>query len=280
MDMSDGHGGFPTRLASGVLIAVLALALFVAVWSGRAVAAAAPSPGCGGSPSTAVTQGASVVEEVAIDGSASTRSTVLRAAYQHAALAVVARAASESGALRVVVFGPSGVGARVVFAGSFAPVSSVMAFNLAATNRSRCLAQQAVVAAFASHSTTVGTDVAGAIVSAVASARALVKPGGRVTVTVLTDGCQAPAPSGLNRQLTDLCGQLNAGVSPARIVARHRAEFALGDLRGVVLTMAGVGVGRFADAASTARAQELVGFWQGACRRAGAARCVIGSAVQ
>lgn len=277
MDMSRGHGGFPTQLASGALVALLAL--LVAVGSARTVAAAT-SRGCGGSPSAAVTQGASVVEEVAIDGSASTRSAVLRAGYEQAALAVVARAASESGALRVVVFGPSGVGARVVFAGSFVPVSSVLAFNLAATNRSRCLAQQAVVAAFASRQTTVGTDVSGAIVSAVASARTLVKAGGRVAVTVLTDGCQAPAPSGLNRRLTDLCGQLTAGVSPARIVARHRVEFALGNLRGVVLTMAGVGVGRFADAASTARAQELVGFWQGACRRAGAAQCVIGSAVQ
>lgn len=246
----------------------------------EAVAATTSGPTCSGSPISAVASAASSVEEVAIDASASTRSAALRAGYEQAVLAVVAHAASEDAALRVVVFGPSGVGARVVFAGSFAPASSVMAFNLASMNRTRCLAQQTVAAAFGSRSTMVGTDVAGAIVSAVTSARALVKPGGRVAVTVLTDGCQAPARSGPNRQLTDLCGRLDAGVPPATIVARHRAEFALGDLRGVVLTMAGVGVGRFADAASTARAEELVGFWQAACQRAGAAQCEIESAVQ
>lgn len=279
MRKAEGRGSLQMRLARGALVA--ALALLLAVASGRAGAAtAARAPGCGGSPSVAVAQGASVVEEVAIDGSVSTRSAALRASYEQAALAVVARAASENAALRVVVFGPSGVGGRVVFAGSFAPASSVLAFNLAATNRERCLARQAVVATFASRSTSVGTDVAGAIVSAVSSARTLVKPDGRIAVTVLTDGCQAPAPSGPNRQLTDLCGQLNAGMTPATIRARHRAEFALGDLHGVVLTMAGVGVGRFAEAASTARAQELVRFWQAVCRRAGAARCAIGSAVQ
>lgn len=276
--MSGGHRGFATRLASGAIVALLAL--FAAAGSGSAVMPAAPSHGCGESATAAVTMNASAAEEVAIDRSASTRSAVLRAGYEQAALAVVARAASENAALRVVVFGPSGVGARVVFAGSFAPVSSVMAFNLAATNRTRCLAQQAIAAAFVSRSIVVGTDIAGAIVSAVASARELVKPGGRVAVTVLTDGCQAPARSGPNRQLTDLCGQLNAGVSPLTIVARHWLEFALGDLRGVALTMAGVGVGRFADAASTLRAEELVGFWEAACSRAGAAQCVIGSAVQ
>jgi hypothetical protein len=117
-------------------------------------------------------------------------------------------------------------------------------------------------------------------VSAVASARALVKPGGSIAVTVLTDGCQAPASSGPNRQLTALCVQLDAGVSQMTIALKHGKEFALGDLRGVALTMAGVGVGRFADAASTARAEELVEFWRTACVRANATRCVIGSAVQ
>ena len=275
--MSGGCRGLATRLASGAIVVVLAL--FAAAGSERS-SAAATSRSCGGSASVGVTQGASVVEEVAIDGSASTRSAALRAGYEQATLAIVARAASENAALRVVVFGPSGVGARVVFAGSFAPVSSVMAFNIAATNRTRCLAEQAIAAAFASRSVVVGTDVAGAIVSAVASARELVKPGGRVSVTVLTDGCQAPARSGPNRQLTDLCGQLDAGVSPVTIVARHGLEFALGDLHGVALTVAGVGVGRFADAASTLRAEELVRFWEAACSRAGAGQCVIGSAVQ
>jgi hypothetical protein len=233
---------------------------------------------CSGSPVSVVAAGQKSDEEVVIDGSMSTASSALRWRYREAALAVVERAAANGSAVRVVVFGASGVGARVVFSGSFAPVSTVGAFNLAAANRSRCLATQALTAALGTgRSEGRGTDVAGAVASAIAAARAITATHGSVSLTVLGDGCQAPAAAGPNRHLTDLCGLLARRVSVERILATHAAEFRLGDARGVSLRMQGLGVGRFAELASTARAQTLVRFWQAVCARAHAAACEVGS---
>lgn len=233
---------------------------------------------CVGSAVSTVADGQKAVDVVAIDGSLSTRSAELRRAYERVALKVIGEAAGSGAAVRVVEFGASGVGARVVLSGSFAPVSTVEAFNLAAGNRLRCLATEALSTALSRHAREgTGTDVAGAVASEIAAARTIAVHGGSISVTVVSDGCQAPAATGPNRHLTDLCGLLGRGVGVGRILATHAAEFQLGDARGVSLRMEGLGVGRLADRASTARAQVLVRFWQTVCARAHAASCEIGS---
>lgn len=235
--------------------------------------------GCVGAAAEAIPPGQKNVEEIVLDGSASTGAPQLREQYRAAALAIAARAASSGSALRITVFAASGAGARVVFAGSFAPVSTVMVYNLAAANRLRCLATAAIDKALTTRSYETGSDVAGATAAAIAAGRASVKAGGRVTVTVLTDGCQSPARSGPNRRLTDLCGKLARGESPDRVLDGAPVEFSLGNASGVSLSMLGVGVGRFAVEASTARAERLVKFWQLVCQHAHASACVIESAV-
>jgi hypothetical protein len=236
------------------------------------------SYGCPGSAVSTVGDGQKAVDVVAIDGSRSTRSAELRQAYERVALKEVGEAARLGAAVRVVEFGASGVGARVVLSGSFAPVSTVEAFNLAAGNRLRCLAAKALSTVLSTHAHEgTGTDVAGAVASQIAAARTIAVRGGSISVTVVSDGCQAPAATGPNRHLTDLCGLLGRGEGVERVLATHSAEFQLGDARGVSLRMEGLGVGRFADRASTARAQVLVRFWQTVCARAHAAACEIGS---
>jgi len=217
-------------------------------------------------------------EAVAIDGSLSTGAAGLRSEYQRAALAAVEKAAADDAAVRVVVFGASGVGARVIFSGSFAPVSTVDAFNLAARNRLLCLARRALASAFVGQARRAGTDVAGTIAEQVSWGRSVVRPHGRVSVLTLSDGCEAPSPSGTNAHLTDLCGELRKGRKPAWLLAHHRTEFSFGDSRDVHVRMEGVGVGKSSAAASTLQAEKEIRFWKLACRRSRAV-CQIGSAV-
>jgi hypothetical protein len=106
-----------------------------------------------------------------------------------------------------------------------------------------------------------------------------VAPRGPASVTVFTDGCQAPAPSGPNRHLTDLCGLLASGESPAKILKAHASEFSLGDASGIAVSVRGIGIGRDENAANTVFARKLTTFWNTACRRARARSCQIGSAV-
>jgi hypothetical protein len=236
---------------------------------------------CSGSAVTAISALQSQVYELAFDTSLSTESQPLRASYKAAALALVNQAASEKAALRIVAFGASGVGAKVVFEGSFAPTSNDPVFNLADENRLSCWAKSAIAKALATRTPPrdTGTDVAGAISSLIADARSLVAPGGSASVTVFTDGCQAPSPSGLNRNLTDLCGLLASDESPVRILRAHAAEFSLGDAHGVTITMKGVGIGRNENAASTTLARRTSAFWRLVCHTAKARAGEIGSAV-
>jgi hypothetical protein len=139
----------------------------------------------------------------------------------------------------------------------------------------RCLADSAIGSALSRRARGSGTDVAGAIATAVGRGRAAVRAVGAVVVTVLTDGCQAPAASGPNRDLTDLCGLLEHGVSVARILREHAAEFDLGNAHGVSLRIEGLGVGRFANRATTARSRALARFWLSVCLRADAS-CQVG----
>jgi hypothetical protein len=217
-------------------------------------------------------------DAVAIDGSLSTGAAGLRSEYQQAALAEVEKAAADEAAARVVVFGASGVGARVIFAGSFVPASTVYAFNLAARNRLLCLAKRAIASAFVGRTRLAGTDVAGAVAEQVSWGRSVVRPHGRVSLLVLSDGCEAPSPSGANAHLTDLCGDLRKGRKPAWILAHHRTEFSFGDSRGVQVRIEGVGVGKDSAAASTLQAEKEIRFWRLACRRSKAV-CLVGSAV-
>lgn len=239
----------------------------------------AAAASCVGSPVVAVAAAQKAVEEVAVDVTSSTDSPRLRALYSSVVLAVVDRAAAEEASLRIVALGASGVGARVVFEGSFAPATDDELFNLAATNRARCWARLATARVFdaAGSRSDSGSDVAGTLASLISDARSLTPSGGPVTVTVLTDGCQAPSRSGLNRELTDICGKLAAGRSTTAILASHAGEFTVPDASGVSIVMRGVGVGRLPEAASTRLAQALVGFWTLVCRRAHAKACLIGS---
>jgi hypothetical protein len=236
---------------------------------------------CSGSPIDPIAPPQNEVDAVALDTSLSTESQPLRVSYEAAALALVNQAASEKSALKVVAFGASGVGAKVVSEGSFAPKSDDDIYNLAAQNRLLCWARYAITKALAMRTTPrdTGTDVAGATSSLIADARSLVVPGGSASVTVFTDGCQAPSPSGLNRNLTDLCRLLASGESPTRILRAHAAEFSLGDAHGVTITMKGVGIGRNQNAANTTLARRTSAFWRIACQRARARTCEIGSAV-
>ena len=239
------------------------------------------SSSCPGSPIEPISAPQNDVEELALDVSISTKSASLRAAYEAAALASVNQIASKKGALRIIAFGASGVGAKVVFEGSFAPVSDDDVYNQAAQNRASCWAKEAIAQALATRTAPrdSGTDVAGATASLITDVRSLVGPGGTTSVAVFTDGCQAPAPSGPNHNLTDLCQLLVSGESPARILGAHEVEFSLGDARGVTITMKGIGVGHNQNGASTTFARKLVELWVTACHRANARTCEIGSAV-
>lgn len=267
-------------LTTALLLAAIGLLISSASCSGAGRAASAPVGSverCSGSRIQTVAPGANAAIEVALDGSVSTRSSSLRRQYVEVAQATVEQAVTQHAALRIVVFGSSGVGARVVFSASFAPVSTVMAFNLAAANRLRCLADAAIADAFRASPPKIGSDVAGATAAAVGWVRAVVKSGGMGAVTVATDGCQSPAKAGPNARLTDLCGVIRHGVGLPQILEKHAKEFSLGDARGIRLQMVGLGVGRDAADASTSRAQEVVAFWQLVCARAHAASCLIGS---
>ncbi len=263
---------------------LLALISTLAVLVGGAVAVAAtgsaglqPHASCGTTQSTPMAPPGRA-EGMALDGSKSTDAPSLRREYAQAALAAVKLAAAEQAAVRIVVFGASGVGARVIFSGSFVPVSTVLAFNIAARNRLLCLAKKALASAFVSRTRQSGTDVAGAIAEQIAWGRSVIHPHGRVSLLVLTDGCEAPSRSGANAHLTELCGELRKGRKPAWILRHHRREFSLGRARGAVVTMEGVGVGRDQSAASTLQAEKLVAFWALDCHRSKAV-CKIGSAV-
>lgn len=218
------------------------------------------------------------VEEVGLDGSRSVTVPAVRGLYRQAAVSLVDTTVAEHAELRIVLFGASGVGARTVFIGSFAPVGPDDVLNLAAANRARCRALAAIDTALATRAPVAGgTDVAGATASLVADARSLVAKHGKATVTVLTDGCQAPSSRGPNRSLTDLCGQLTHGMSALAVLRVSGSEFALGNAAGVRVVMRGVGVGRDPSAANTVRARRLVAFWELLCARAHAVSCEIGS---
>lgn len=279
-------GRFDRTALGTLLIAVASLAAVVAC--SNAVAAPTGTAmvlrshadvACRGSAVVAVTAPQHAVEEVGVDLSASTTGSSLRSLYTVAVQAIVVRAASESALLRVVPFGPSGVGAQPVFQGSFAATGDGELFNLAASNRARCLAERQVasLARVNGAGRDRGTDVAGTLGALIGDARSVVTGGARVTVTLTTDGCQAPATAGLNRQLTDLCGTLAAGTSAAAILAAHPGEFSLPNATGVTVVMRGIGVGGRPQAASTRLAGQLVAFWTSVCRRAHAAACLIGS---
>lgn len=234
---------------------------------------------CGGTLISAISTPQSAVEEVAIDTTSSTASPTLGALYSATTKAVIDRAVSEGAALRVVDLGASGVGARIVFQGSFAALGDDELFNLAATNRMRCQAIESLAYFAGSNAVKrgVGSDVAGTVANLIAHAKSVMSDKARATITIATDGCEAPARSGLNRRLTDLCGKLAAGETGSSILSAHKDEFTLPDASGVTVVMRGVGVGRRPDAASTRLAATLVDFWMTVCRRAHAAACLIGS---
>ena len=221
-----------------------------------------------------------MAEGLLIDVTGSTASSSMRKLYEQGAAIIVQRAAAEKAVLRIVGVGASGVGAAVWFEGSFAPRSSDEVFNLAARNRELCLARQAIAtAARITPDPLGGSDISGSLATAIRALRGMAKPGGEMTVTVLTDGCQSPAARGPNHRLTNLCGQLTKGKSPATILRAHAAEFDLGNAREVTMVMRGIGVGRNPRFANTLFAQKLVGFWTLVCRRANARACLIGSSV-
>lgn len=266
---------------------VLSLTIALLFISGAAVACqsnsahqGAPSP-CLGSPIVPISVPQEAVDELGLDITVSTESASLRDSYKAAALALGDQAASNKAALQIVAFGASGVGATTVFEGSFAPTGDDDVYNLAAENRARCWAKRSISQALATRAprTERGTDVAGTLASLVADARSLMARGGTGSVTLLTDGCQAPALTGPNRRLTDLCGLLASGVSPGQILRAHAAEFSLPDANGMTIAMRGVGIGRKQNAASTLFARRLAVFWATVCRSAHARTCRIGSAV-
>lgn len=264
-----------------VLMAAIGLLTLPACASGSHVVGGSLVPTrstCVGSAVTTIDNGQKAVDIVAIDGSRSTSAPALRSEYRQTSLSAVETAAEDQAAVRIVVFGASGVGARVIFSDSFVPVSTVAAFNLAARNRLLCLAKKALAAAFAKPTRMAGTDVAGVIGEQIAWGRSVARAHGRVSLKVTTDGCQAPARSGANAHLTDICHELRSGRKPAWILKHHGQEFSLGPARGVELTMAGLGIGGNQSAASTLQAQKLVAFWQLVCHRSKAV-CKIGSAV-
>jgi hypothetical protein len=245
---------------------------------------AQPSGGpqvCGGAAIALLPAGQGKVVEGAIDVSPSDSAARLRRQYLVAAEALVDEAASAKAALRIVTFGASGVGARVVVQVSFADVSQDELFNLAATNRARCAARLAVRSAVMAERRWDGggTDVSGTLAALLADAKARVGDGGSVLVTTLTDGCQAPALSGPNRRLTDLCGAIGRGASGKAIVQRHPKEFAVGSAAGATIVMRGVGLGGNPRSSNSVQAQKLLGFWRLVCHRARPARCAIGSSV-
>jgi hypothetical protein len=269
-------------------VGAAATALFVTGSSAEPVAALRAggvaqrlSAACGEAPVALASESAESEETVAVDTTKSATSPPVRAAYRRAALAVVMRAASEKALLRLVAFGASGVGVRVMFQGSFAPASVDDVFNLAAANRTRCLANRAVDSMLAIRpSPGLGSDVAGLLASEISTGRALIAPGGSVTVTVFTDGCQAPAKQGPNSRLTDLCGRLAKGQKASSILRARAEEFRLPDASDVVsIAMKGVGVGRNPAAANTLFARKLVEFWTLVCIHAHARACRIESGV-
>jgi hypothetical protein len=148
-------------------------------------------------------------------------------------------------------------------------------------NKARCAAHLAVRAALTAkrHWNGGGTDVAGTLASLIADGKTRTGRGGSLTVTVLTDGCQAPATSGPNGRLTDLCGALTRGRSAQAILRRHPGEFAIGDATAVVLVMKGIGLGGDPNDSNTLQTRKLIMFWQLVCRQAHARQCVIGSSV-
>jgi hypothetical protein len=266
-----------------VELAIASVMLAIAA-ANAAAQAANPQPYSGRSTCTgelvqALPPGVKTFEDIAVDVSASRSSAVTRASDAAAELAVVDRAASEQAGLRIVAFGASGVGARVVFQGSFVPNSHDEVFNLVQLNRETCLARKAIARlARIAVNTSGGTDVAGALATEISTVKSLVKAGGTASVTVLTDGCQSPAARGPNHRLTNLCGQLTKGKTSATILRAHAAEFDIGDAREVGVVMRGIGVGRNPRFANTLFARKLVGFWTLVCRRAYARACLIESA--
>ena len=269
-----------------LVVAMGILLLGVAVACGgtpRAAAPAATSQGGGscGVPQDPVLGAAPSIASVVGDVTGSTMSPELNGRYRLAALAAVDRAATMKGLVRLVAFGASGVGARLVFSESFATASSDEVLNLAAANRTRCFAKGAIDAMFdgrpIDHG---GSDVAGALSSEISTIAMAAPTTATLTVTVITDGCQAPARTGPNRHLTDLCRELARGMSIGQVLRQHPREFRLPDAtRRVTIVMKGVGIGRDPTAANTLQARRLVAFWQLVCSRAKARGCVIGSAV-
>ena len=267
--------------ATGLFAAAFAAAAGVAaltVTAGQAIVSVTGNA-CPGHPVMAIAAPQVAVEEVGLDVSASAASKTLHALYEQAALAVVDRAAEEKAALRVVAFGASGAGATPVFQGSFAPKTSEEVYNLAEENRLRCWAHKAIRRALAAPpSGGRGSDVSGAAAALIRHARSLSVGGAQATVTVITDGCQAPARTGPNSTLTDLCGKLAAGRTPTEIVRARPAEFRLPNARGVVtVVMKGVGVGRWSERTNSVRVMQLVRFWRSTCVKAHARACVVGS---
>ncbi len=280
--MTHKHPQTPTRrwLLAFALIAVLALLISSASCSAVAQATPPMSAACNGDAIAAPGLQRTVFEG-AIDISPSNSRAQLRTQYLITAETLVEEAESRKASLRIVTFGASGVGARTVVQVTFADSSQDELFNLAAANKARCAARRALRTALAASRrwNGGGTDVAGTLAALIADGKARTAPGGLLTVTVLTDGCQAPATSGPNRRLTDLCGALAGGTSAQRILQRHAAEFAIGRAAGATVVMKGIGVGGNPNAANSLQARKLVMFWQLVCHRAQAARCVIESSV-
>jgi hypothetical protein len=221
------------------------------------------------------------VFEAAIDVSPSDSAAQLRAQYLAAAEVLVEAAASAKAVLRIVTFGSSGVGANVIVQTTFADVSQDDLFNLAAANKARCAAKLALRAALTAKRrwNGGGTDVAGALAALIADGKARIAHGGSLTMTMLTDGCQAPATSGPNRRLTDLCGALARGRSTKTILRHQPAEFAIGRAAGATIVMKGIGLNGDASSSNSLQAEKLIMFWRLVCHRAHARQCVIGSSV-
>ena len=282
MNQNPGGNAWPFC----VLLLIATAATLSSVTAGAAAPTATPAAAvartaeCPGAPVQPAPVEAAAGEDMELDVTASTTSATMRRLYETAALGVVERAVTERAALRIVAFGASGVGATVLFQGSFAPVSADEVFNLAHRNRELCLARRALGSFGEIRPDPLGgSDLAGSLAAGTTALKEMVRPGGQMTLAQLTDGCQSPAVRGPNHALTNLCAELARGRSVGAILRVHPLEFRLPNARGVTIMQRGLGIGRNARFANSVFAQRLVGFWAEVCRRAHARTCVIGSGV-
>lgn len=217
------------------------------------------------------------VDFVLIDASTSTHSASVRAAYRPVAEAVLARAEQKRSAFVLATFVASSSSVDVVYAGTFDPRTGDDLRDLAARNLARCQAKLAIRRTLPVHVTAPalgsGSDVSGAIAGATEIVRPVVARRVPVTLTMLTDGYIAPAPSGPNRRLFNLEAELDRGRSPREILRAHREQIVVADARGLAIDLRGLDRRGDLRKSNTVRARRLVAFWRAACAAMRAKSC-------